>query len=538
LPTGDIVIDHNNFYNNSKDVTCSQLIVENESPFHFQPVFETDNSYKLAANSALHNLGSDNIIHRNHDGSKNTLGIEGGLFYNTVPTVQASVKSQGSQIILDASGSSDEQTPGEYLQYRWDYNNDGVFDTEFLLNPVHTVSSGELLGETIVCWVFDEHFSMNYVAVPKSSIKIVTEEVSLSLAVEGSSFCSGASVVLQPVVIGEFGADNLFSVELSDADGSFSDATTLEYIYGKGIQESALSLTLPGDLSRGNYRLRMLSTDPPVCSDPVDVISVTPSVIPSVLISADRQEICAGTSVQFTASVQNGGSSPEICWLLNDEEIARGANSFTSGDLRDGDVVKAEVSCDSGCFFPPVIVSNEIAVRVNAMRTLSVEVYTFNLEEPQAGSQIELYAYVENGGDVVMYEWSVNGSVVLGSESSLRVIYELGMIVSVKVSSNGDCLSSNVARGSYSFGTGELGNEELEITHFDVYPNPTRDVFMIDCDAVITEVELLNFTGNVILKQSPGMRNPQISVENYPSGLYLLHIKTEKGRYVRKVIKL
>ncbi|MDR0866760.1 MAG: right-handed parallel beta-helix repeat-containing protein [Candidatus Symbiothrix sp.] len=113
---GDIFIANNDFYNCRKDVDNDLAIIENTHPYNIVPDFLSDGSYKLQANSPLRYLGSDNIIHNNHDGSKNTLGIEGGLFYNTVPTAQAEIKQQGGKVILDASASYDAQTPAEFLQ--------------------------------------------------------------------------------------------------------------------------------------------------------------------------------------------------------------------------------------------------------------------------------------------------------------------------------------------------------------------------------------------------------------------------------------
>lgn len=52
---------------------------------------------------------------------------------NTAPTARLSASSNsvqaGQQVTFDASGSTDSETSSANLQVRWDYDNDGVFDT-------------------------------------------------------------------------------------------------------------------------------------------------------------------------------------------------------------------------------------------------------------------------------------------------------------------------------------------------------------------------------------------------------------------------
>jgi uncharacterized protein YjdB len=448
---GDVEISNNNFHNNKIDVNSVQLLVENHQPYYFAPDFLSDGSFRLQPNSPLRHLGSDNIIHHNHDGSKNTLGIEGGLFYNTVPTAQAVIISKNGQVTLDASGSFDEQTPTEYLQYRWDYNNDGIFDTEFLLTPEHTVSSAELSGDTIVGWVFDEHFSMNYVKVAKTNIKILPDDVSLTLLINGYNFCSGSTVNCQPSIAGQFDNDNLFTVELSDANGDFSSATTLDYIYGNVIDATQLSITLPGDLQQGNYKMRLSSTNPPVNGTPTNAFSVNSSLKPEITINADNQDICEGSTVNFTTDIQNAGNNKTFQWFVNEQPVSNNAAYFSSNALENGDVIRVEMTCNGGCFFPAVVSSNEISITVKSKQTPFVGIYLPYIENLQTGESIKFYTYAENSGENITYEWSINGIGTSGNGSSLTAIYSPDMTVSVKALCSDECLTINIVEDSYTF---------------------------------------------------------------------------------------
>ena len=536
IAEGEVRFSHNNFYNNKIDVFFMRGIVENQSAFHVQSSF-ISGSYRLTENSPLRNAGSKELIHRNHDGNSNTIGIEGGLFYNTVPTAKAILLSKQSQIILDASASSDMQTPSNCLQYRWDYNNDGIFDTDFLLTPAHTVSSVELLGDTIVCWVFDEHFSMNYVKIAKADIKILPSEVELSVSITGDSFCAGSEVNLTPTLVGKFDDDNLFSVELSDASGDFTNATVLEYIYGNTIEASELSIRLPGDLPQGNYKLRLSSSDPPIRGEASNAFIVNASVRPEITITASQQEICEGSDITFEANVQNAGSNRQYQWFVNDQSTGNNSPVYSTNSLQDGDVVKVELTCTGGCFFPAVVLSNEISINVKPKLSPVVEIFISYLDDPQLGEPVDLFAFVENAGEDVKYEWYVNGELQGSSEAFLSVNYYPDTTVKVIVFCNDECLNSPIAEATYTFGD-MTGIKSLKIDKFTVYPNPTQGIVKIESEEIIKTVELFDLTGKMILKKHFNQLNPEFSIENYREGNYLLRIITEEGIVVRKIIKL
>ncbi|ETR67730.1 MAG: hypothetical protein OMM_11279, partial [Candidatus Magnetoglobus multicellularis str. Araruama] len=75
--------------------------------------------------------------------------------------------SIATEFSFDISGSIDEQTPTENLLVRWDFNGDGIFDTDYL-NQLTVQHQFETVSEMpVICWVFDEHF-----AIAKKEFKI------------------------------------------------------------------------------------------------------------------------------------------------------------------------------------------------------------------------------------------------------------------------------------------------------------------------------------------------------------------------------
>ena len=75
-------------------------------------------------------------------------------------------------------------------------------------------------------------------------------------------------------------------------------------------------------------------------------MTVNPNLPVSVSISADPgNTICDGTSVTFTASPVNGGSSPAYQWFNGANPIAGETSStYTSSTLVNGDVISVQLT--------------------------------------------------------------------------------------------------------------------------------------------------------------------------------------------------
>jgi hypothetical protein len=87
-----------------------------------------------------------------------------------------------------------------------------------------------------------------------------------------------------------------------------------------------------------------------------------PTVTPSVSIAAaPGNSITAGTSVTFTATPTNGGTTPMYEW---NGEAPTTSNTYTSTTLADGDVVNCLMTSNDPCASPTTATSNTITMTV------------------------------------------------------------------------------------------------------------------------------------------------------------------------------
>jgi PKD repeat protein len=89
---------------------------------------------------------------------------------------------------FDASATADQETPAERLLFRWDFDGDGVFDTDYEKNPRthHTYTAGRIFRPTLE--VKDENNRIS-TFTKEISVRDICPADMISVAAEGRTFC-------------------------------------------------------------------------------------------------------------------------------------------------------------------------------------------------------------------------------------------------------------------------------------------------------------------------------------------------------------
>jgi hypothetical protein len=111
--------------------------------------------------------------------------------------------------------------------------------------------------------------------------------------------CAENSVSIAFSTTGSFNTGNQFTAQLSNAAGSF--AAPLATATGAG---SPISLTIPTTVATGSYKIRVVSSNPAVVSDTVDVNVVN---LTNLTCTASPTSPTTGQAVTFTL---NGSGLP------------------------------------------------------------------------------------------------------------------------------------------------------------------------------------------------------------------------------------
>jgi hypothetical protein len=216
-----------------------------------------------------------------------------------------------------------------------------------------------------------------------------------------------------------------------------------------GVYSGALTatLTITGATAGMNgYYYRCVATG--TCSPPATSQSALLTVnvtVPSVSISASATTICAGTSVTFTATPTNGGTTPAYQWKRNGINVGTNSTTYVTTTLANGDVVSCQLTSNAACASPAVVNSNNITMTVNPLVTPSVSINASNTS-PCAGASVTFTATPTNGGTTPAYQWKKNGTNV-GTNSSTYVtnVLATGDVMTCVMTSSAACPSPATA---------------------------------------------------------------------------------------------
>ncbi len=159
------------------------------------------------------------------------------------------------------------------------------------------------------------------------------------------------------------------------------------------------------------YRCVVQGSCTPVVTTSAALLTVYELKTPAVTIVASNADICVGTSVTFTPTPVNGGTTPSYIWKINGNTVGT-AGTYTSATLADNDKVSCIMASSYVCPVPPTDTSNIINMKVTPYSTPTISVSSPTGDKGCLGLPVYFYSQVTNGGLTPDYTWQVNGSVV------------------------------------------------------------------------------------------------------------------------------
>jgi large repetitive protein len=203
--------------------------------------------------------------------------------------------------------------------------------------------------------------------------------VTIDFEADNTSICQGQSVTFTNLTTGIIGASDYtwnFGSGASPTSATGPGPHTVSY---SSAGQVTVSLSLSGDVNATETK--------------TNYINITPSVIPSVTLSANPGvEFCDGTFVTFTANATNGGANPNFEFILNGAGVQSGtSNTFATNDLGNGDELLVILTSDAICAIPDTAHSNLLELIVNFYAG-PTPVYTVTEATFCSDSNIELCA--------------------------------------------------------------------------------------------------------------------------------------------------
>ena len=168
--------------------------------------------------------------------------------------------------------------------------------------------------------------------------------------------------------------------------------------------------------------------------------------------------------------------------------------------------------------------------------------------DDNSGDFVTMTITNNTANEVVVNSISVKNDLAYHAEHDFALPYTLSVGESVEI----EIYCDFAVKGEFDselYITSSLGEQIVPIiwnctigleenkNNFVIYPNPVKDVVMIQGNS-INEISVYNSIG-VLVERIEGEGNEvEINMNNYNTGIYFVQVNTENGTATRKVVKL
>ena len=265
----------------------------------------------------------------------------------------------------------------------------------------------------------------------------------------------------------------------------------------------------------------------------VKVVVNSATAAASVSIAANPgSSICSGTSVSFTATPTNGGTSPTYQWKKGGTSISGATNStYTSASLSNGDIITCNMTSNLSCVSGSPATSNSVTMAVTMLPTAEAGTdATFNgtpimIGDPASGPGT--FSWLPTAG------LSDPGIAQPSASPSFTTVYTL------TVNNNGctatDDVTITVGVIAHTI-SGKTRYLNKAISGNPVPNPPSYDAAIYNIDNA--EVKLKTNPGGTVLATTMSDANGTYQFTNVPDGNYILsydHIPYDTMQYVNQV---
>jgi gliding motility-associated-like protein len=187
------------------------------------------------------------------------------------------------------------------------------------------------------------------------------------------------------------------------------------------------------------------ATISPVTSNVLTII-VNPSLPVSIAISTGTTTVCAGTTVTYTATPNNGGTTPHYQWKVNGTNSGSDIPSF-SYTPSNNDEVACLLTSNAVCATGSPVTSNVLTMIVNPSLPVSIVIST-GTTTVCAGTSVAYTAAPNNGGATPRYQWKVNGANSGSDSPSFSYTPSNNDKVTCLLTSNASCATGSLANSN------------------------------------------------------------------------------------------
>lgn len=225
------------------------------------------------------------------------------------------------------------------------------------------------------------------------------------------TICIGDTFSVAYTTNTSFETNNIFTAELSDANGNFGTPVAIGTI--TATTSDTIKCVIPSSvLADTGYQIRVVATNPVRTSYTILPVTIYNKQAPTINITATPQgPINLYQTVTYKANIGNAGNNPTFKWYRNGMLIPNAnADSFVINTLNDGDSIYAEVTGNNPCATSSSQTSNVLHVKTTSINEINLPNLSIS-PNPNTGSFI-IFANNLNFNKINLQIINLIGSIV------------------------------------------------------------------------------------------------------------------------------
>ena len=364
--------------------------------------------------------------------TSNTLTME----VISIVTPSVSISGTSGPVICSGTSVTFNATPvngGSSPFYQWKKNGANIW-----VNSSSYIDSGLADGDIITCEMTSSRSCLTTPSATSNSLTFsVLPIVSTSVIISSggiTTICSGTSVTFTATDVNG-GATPSYDWRIDGVSQGVNNSTF------------TTSSLFDGDV------VYCYMTSSFACSSPTSALSnqitmtVNSTALPVATIYSDAvTAICEGTTVNFNASVTNGGSDPDYQWQINGLNTGLNISTYSNSSFVNGDVVSCIITSNAACVNGISDESNLISINVNSPITPAISISSNQGTIICSGTNVTFSATVSNEGTSPSFSWFLNG-MPAGANSEFYSTNTLsdGDEITCNLTSSLSCVTSSFA---------------------------------------------------------------------------------------------
>ncbi len=178
--------------------------------------------------------------------------------------------------------------------------------------------------------------------------------------------------------------------------------------------------TLKTTVLANNDTVKVVMTSSRKCliKNPIEsnkiVTAVNPRLTASVVLAANKLELCQKETVVFTTTAMALGTTPQYQWRRNELIINNLTSTYTTDSLRAGDSIQVIATSSERCLTAPNAASNKIKPKVNLCNSIfeNTENSIRLSPNPSAESRFTMSGLDGFEGDKIVSIFTTNGQLI------------------------------------------------------------------------------------------------------------------------------